>query len=393
MVTLSSLLSAEPVLSNWIGKLIYLMYNAIGSFGWTVVVFTICLKALVSPLDLWQKKVTRKNNKAMRRMQPELDRLRESFADNPQVMQKKQMELYKANGYSMMGACLPSLITMVIFFVVFSGFNAAVRYENQKIVYDLTNSYQELIIDTGLIDGDISALYANEEKVSTIESYGVDLSNYKNDGTVYSTEEIDALIDQIMLKAYDKHSVTENGTQRWRWLWVDNVFVGDSWADTVPTLETYVGTGLGKLNSSLENTNLRIRAKYNNNVYKALLGPAMSAYNKTKTFDIKNWNGYLILPILSIALSIVSTLLMRGSQPEQPKQYDANGKAIDNQMSMKIMTWIMPVMIGIFSLFYSAAFTIYMFCNSLLTVTINLIYNAVTKRKDALEEARISNKR
>lgn len=392
MVTLSSLLSAEPVLSNWIGKLIYLMYGAIGSFGWTVVVFTICLKALVSPLDLWQKRVTRKNNKAMKRMQPELDRLRESFGDNPQVMQRKQMELYKAHGYSMMGACLPSLITMIIFFVVFSGFNAAVRYENQKIVYDLTNSYQELIIDTGLIDGDIESLYTHEEAVNTIKSYGIDLSKYNADGT-YTTEEIDALIDNIMLKAYDDHGITDKGVQRWRWLWVDNVFVGDSWADTVPTLETYVGTGLGKLNSSLENTNLRIRAKYNNNVYNALLGPAMNEYNKTKTFDIKNWNGYLILPILSIALSIISTLLMRGSQPEQPKQYDANGKAIDTQKSMKIMTWMMPVMIGVFSLFYSAAFTIYMFFNSLITVTINLIYNAVTKKKDALEEARYSNKR
>ncbi len=84
---------------------------------------------------------------------------------------------------------------------------------------------------------------------------------------------------------------------------------------------------------------------------------------------------------------------MRGSQPEQPTQYDANGKAIDTQKSMKIMTWIMPVMIGVFSLFYSAAFTIYMFVNSLISVTINLIYNAVTKKKDALEEARNSNKR
>ena len=389
MVDLNQLFAAGPELTNWIGKLIYKLYQTIGNFGWTVVIFTIILKAIVSPLDIWQKVVTRKNNKAMRRMQPELEKLQKKYEGDPQMIQRKQMELYKANGYSMVGACLPSLLTIVVFFIVFSGFNAAVRFENQTIVYDLTTSYKELVINTDLVNGNVDALYLedNADALKTIKGYGVDPATFAKDG-VYTDEAVDELIDSIMLAAYKDHSVTDGGVNKWRWLWVKNLFMPDSWQDVVPSLSTYVGTGLGKLNSTLPDANFQIRAKYNGNVYEALMGPAMNEYNKTKTFDMKNWNGYLILPLLSIVLSILSTRLMRGNQPQQPTQYDAQGKAMNTQSTMKMMNWMMPIMIGVFSLFYSAAFSIYMFTNSLITIIINLIFNLATSRKDKMEEAR-----
>ena len=66
MVDLNILTANAPELTNLIGKFIYIMYNAIGNFGWTVVVFTIILKVILSPLDFWQKHVTRKNNNSVR---------------------------------------------------------------------------------------------------------------------------------------------------------------------------------------------------------------------------------------------------------------------------------------------------------------------------------------
>ena len=358
MVDLNLLFLDAPVLTNWIGKLVHLLYDQIGNFGWTVVIFTLILKVIVSPFDLWQKSATRKNNRAMKLMKPELDRINEAYAGNQQVLQKKQMELYKQYGYSMWGACLPSIITLVIFLVVFSGFNACVKYENQLMVYNLTQTYKQEIVETGLLD------------TGTQEQ-----------------------MDGIMLDAYEKLKTNEDGTQKWKWLWIENVFMPDTWADVVPDISTYAGSGMGKLNAGLTDVNFPYNSAYGN-AYDAVLKPAMRQYNKVdkgstiKTFfDMKHWNGYLILPILSLALSIVSTRLTRGSQPETPTQYDANGKPIAGGAanSMKYMMWIMPIMIGVFSLFYSAAFCIYMFTNSFITVGINLIYNAVTKRKDRAE--------
>ncbi|NCA67390.1 MAG: membrane protein insertase YidC [Clostridia bacterium] len=337
------LMSAAPTLTNPIGKIIYWMYEGIGNFGWTVVVFTIALKLVLSPLDFWQKAVTRKNNKALKRMKPELEKLKKTFGANQQVMQQKQMELYKKEGYSMLGSCLPTLITLLMFFVIFGGFNAAVKYENQMLVYNLAEVYQVEVIDAGITDVDT--------------------------------------MDEIMLDAYNKSKVNQ------KWLWVENVFMADSWADVVPSVDTYVGSGLGKLNARLpENANFPVPSKYEGSVYNALLGPAIQVYNKTKFFDLKHWNGYLILPLLSVVLSLLSNKLMKGSQPEQPPQYDAQGKEVNTANSMKYMTMLMPVMIGVFAVFYSAAFSIYMFTNSLITVLFNLGYNVITGKVDKKEE-------
>ena len=342
------LISSAPHLSNVIGKLIYLLYRWIGNFGWTVVVFTIFLKILLSPLDVWQKHTMLKNNRAMKIIAPELEKLKKTYANAPDVLQQKQMELYKKNGYSMMGGCLPALLTIVIFFIVFSGFNAAVRYENERIVYELTNRYQAIVEESPEI--------AEEE------------------------------LDQKMVAAYNE--------EKQSWLWIKNVFMSDTYTNPVPTFDKFVGRGLGQINATLPDEtralNLAHTQKYENG-YDAVLKPAMESYNKSKFFDMKHWNGYFILPIISIALSIFSVKISKNTQPEMPTQTDENGNPKGSQGMMKAMNWLMPIMMGVFALFYSAAFCIYMVMNSLITVIFNLVYNRIAAKQDErLEEERLS---
>ena len=65
---------SEP--SHFMAKLMLKINEGIGggtaSFGWTVIVFTIVLRLILSPLDIWQKVIARKNSKAMERMKPQL---------------------------------------------------------------------------------------------------------------------------------------------------------------------------------------------------------------------------------------------------------------------------------------------------------------------------------
>jgi len=348
MVNLMQLfISSAPELTNWIGKLIYKMYEGIGNFGWTVVLFTLALKVILSPLDIWQKRTMLKNNRAMKVIAPELEKLKKTYANAPDVLQQKQMELYKKNGYSMTGGCLPALITLVIFFVVFSGFNAAVRYENERIVYSLTETYVEVTAEEGI-----------------------------------TSDEIDAK----MIHAYNE--------EKQGWLWVKNVFISDTYANPVPTFDKFVGKGLGQIGGSLadETRNLSLTLSKYDNAYDALLQPAILSYNKSKFFDMKHWNGYFILPIISIALSIVSVKLSKANQPVTPTQTDANGNPVKaGQGMMKAMNWMMPAMMGIFALFYSSAFCIYMVTNSLITVIFNVVYNVIAKKQEAkAEDARLA---
>ncbi|MBO4473232.1 MAG: membrane protein insertase YidC [Clostridia bacterium] len=344
MVDLTQLLSSAPVITNWIGKLIYKMYEWIGNFGWTVVVFTIFLKLLLSPLDIWQKRTMMKNNRAMKVINPELEKLKKTYANSPDVLQQKQMELYKKHGYSMTGGCLPALITIVIFFIVFSGFNAAVRYENERMVYEMTLTYEAAAQVDGVTEEDL---------------------------------------DNLMISTYDE--------EKQGWLWIKNVFMSDTYTNPVPTLDKFVGKGLGQLGATLppETKLLNVKKTRFDNGYDAVLRPAMESYNKSKFFDMKHWNGYFILPLISITLSVFSVKITKLNQPQMPTQTDENGNPAKNgQGMMKAMNWLMPIMMGVFALFYSSAFCIYMVMNSLITVVFNLVYNAISKKQEAKEEDR-----
>ena len=348
MVTLAQMLiSSVPKLTNWIGILVDKMYRGIGNFGWTVVLFTIALKVILSPLDIWQKRTMMKNNRAMKIINPELEKIKKQYANSPDVLQQKQMELYKKNGYSMMGGCLPALITIVIFFIVFSGFNAAVRYENECIIYNMTQTYISVTSDESI----------TKEQV-----------------------------DEAMVAAYNE--------QKEGWLWIKNVFVSDTYANPVPTFEKFVGRGLGQIGATLpeETRGLSLKKTSYDNGYDAVLMPAMNDYNKKSFFDMKHWNGYFILPIISIALSIVSVKITKAMQPEMPTQTDASGNPVKTgQGMMKAMNWLMPAMMGVFALFYSSAFCIYMVMNSLITVIFNVVYNVIAKKREAkAEDERLS---
>lgn len=78
---MNTLLSAE--MTNLVGKFLLVLYNAIGDFGWTVVVFTVLLKTVVLPLEIWQKISMRKQSKAMERIRPQLEKITETVCQSP----------------------------------------------------------------------------------------------------------------------------------------------------------------------------------------------------------------------------------------------------------------------------------------------------------------------
>ena len=80
------------------------------SYGLAIILLTILVKILVYPLTKKQLK----SMKAMQRIQPQMKKLQEKYRDNPQVMQKKLLELYQKEGANPMSGCLPMLIQMPI---------------------------------------------------------------------------------------------------------------------------------------------------------------------------------------------------------------------------------------------------------------------------------------
>jgi YidC/Oxa1 family membrane protein insertase len=87
----------------------------IGNFGIAIIVFTVCLKILLSPLAV---KSYRSMGK-MRLITPKVQALRERFKGDPQKQQQETMALYKAEGVNPVAGCLPMLVQVPIFFALY----------------------------------------------------------------------------------------------------------------------------------------------------------------------------------------------------------------------------------------------------------------------------------
>ena len=318
MAFMNTLLSAE--MTNLVGKFLLVLYNAIGDFGWTVVVFTVLLKTVVLPLDIWQKISMRKQSKAMERIRPQLEKLQKQYANHPDILRQKQAELQKKEKIHIFASCLPMIITIVIFFVVWAGFRALVAYENEVIVEKLMAIYNENIV-----------------KVKA--------------GTMTMDQ-----LNALLAESYDLHS----------WLWVKNVFMSDIGTNVIPDIDTFLGTigaTMPELSPGL--------------TYDKLVGPAMDMYNKQSFWDAARWNGYFGLP----------TKLMQSQNPQMPTGTEEQQKT--QQTTTKILNYLMPLMLGVFAIMYSAAFAIYYFLSNVYSTVVSLIFNLIVKRKDKVEKDRL----
>lgn len=90
-------------------------YDLTHSYGLSIILLTITVMAVVTPLTL---KGT-KSMMAMQRLQPEMRRIQQEFKHDRQQLNAEMLQFYKENDINPMGSCLPLLIQMPIFLVLF----------------------------------------------------------------------------------------------------------------------------------------------------------------------------------------------------------------------------------------------------------------------------------
>lgn len=95
-----------------------------------------------------------------------------------------------------------------------------------------------------------------------------------------------------------------------------------------------------------------------------------------KGYTGNHWNGLIILPVLSIGLAFVSSLISQ-------KANKVKGGVEDPQMekSNKMMMFMMPLIYAFFVFQYTAAFSVYMVFSALFSILAGLIINPITDKK------------
>jgi YidC/Oxa1 family membrane protein insertase len=108
-----------------VGYLLWL-YDLVPSWGVAIVLLTVTARLLLFPLT-WP---SIKNMVHMRELKPEMDKLNEKYKDDPQAKGLAQMELWKKHGVNPMKGCLPQLISMPVWFALYTTLQTAVELYN-----------------------------------------------------------------------------------------------------------------------------------------------------------------------------------------------------------------------------------------------------------------------
>jgi len=102
----------------------------VNNWGIAILFLTVLIKLLVLPLTQKQMKVMKKTAKDMARIKPQMEALKQKYADDRSKLNEEMMKLYKANNINPFGAlsgCLPLLLQMPIWIALYRMLYASVE--------------------------------------------------------------------------------------------------------------------------------------------------------------------------------------------------------------------------------------------------------------------------
>ena len=307
----------------------------VGSWGWSMVVFTVMIRLVLTPLDIKSRTSMRKTQK----LQPQLTALQKKYANDKEKLNAKTAELYKKEHINPLSSCLPLLLTWPILIAVFGAMRMVA---NKELLMQLTQ------------------ILNNE--VPTLE----------------------------------------------RWLWIKNLWMPDSlFAACMPDLNTlrqipadqwltwFNGLGQGGMPVLIQDLNLTA-ASFESGALAETIQSIFTAMQQNAayvsavavkpgwTFNllitqfslINEFNGLLLLPILSAVSQLAMTKIMgTAQQPAAQGQGAGTGK---------FMQYFFPIFSMVICLSYSSAFALYWVAGNL--VSMGQTY-AINKYLDNKEKA------
>ena len=313
----------------------------VGSWGWSIVVFAILIRLVLTPLDFKSRVSMRKTTK----LQPQLQALQKKYANDKEKLNAKTAELYKKEHINPLSSCLPLLLSWPVLFAVWGAMRMVA---NKELLIQLTQ----------ILNNEMPALEP--------------------------------------------------------WLWVKNLWMPDNlFSACLPDLNTLRVIPADQWQAwfnGLDQSNLPVlikdlgltAASFDGNALQTTLQQILEAVQQNAgyveavavrpgwTFNllftqvslINQYNGWLLLPILSAVSQFAMTKAMGGMQQQQ--QPAAQGSAAG---SGKFMQYFFPIFSLVICLGYSAAFSLYWVFSGVASMAQTIIINKWLDKKEEAAKA------
>ncbi len=371
---------------NWIGKIIQFLIEGVGIIGLGVILFTLILKTVMLPLDVYSRVKMKKQSLVMKKMRPQMEKLQKQYANDKNMYSQKVMELQKANGISMFGACLPMIVTLVVFMVVFGAFSTYSQYASLSTYNDMVDSYNASVQAYVIEDGKDGFLQKKEDGALKEEAYLVKFDDFirisgTDEAKFNALREADKM---VIVRDYVRENARKAAADYYRghrnnFLWVGNVWYPDSLLNKeVPDFNKFSSSISRAMGSGVD---LTYEASYDEITHYL----RNSGYeNESGKTEGGIFNGYFVLIVLAIGLMFLQQFISMRAQKDANELGSVDGSAARTNKWMLIM---MPIIYGIFSFFYSAAFSLYMITNTLYGLIMTVIVNKIMEVSFEKQEA------
>ncbi len=110
-------------------------YGYLKNYGLAIILLTVIIKILFWPLT--HKSYA--SMKAMQKLQPEMQKLRERHKSDKEVLNKELMGLYKKHRVNPMGGCLPMLVQIPVFFALYKVLLGSIALRHAPFAFWLTD--------------------------------------------------------------------------------------------------------------------------------------------------------------------------------------------------------------------------------------------------------------
>ncbi len=438
---------------NWIGKIIRWLCNGVGVVGVGIILFSLLLKLVTLPFDIFQRISMRKQNIQMKVNQEKMEKLQKQYANDREKYNQKLMEMYRESGISILSSCLPLILSMVIFIVAINAFNTYAQYSNIENYNTMVNAYNAemkqysatlpeditkegyygLVTETE-VDENTIEYQVKEDTEGKFVYYKVTLKKDENPAYTSMTEgdkveyilanpdkdyfvdvdraiaenaEIAAYVEENSdkdkgeavadyLKAGAQNAVQEvynsKVKKNTKFLWIKNIWVTDASYESPVLSASEFKTEAKREKFKVEDGKVKYSkiGEYTN----AYSPDAYNQVTENLKTEKKAANGYFILIALSIGTILLQQFVMQRSQKEQQKFASVDGSSASQQ---KIMMVVMTGMFAVFSFMYSSAFSIYLITSNVFSLLSTLVINlfvdrGAAKKEEALATAKLQNK-
>ncbi|MBQ7454881.1 MAG: YidC/Oxa1 family membrane protein insertase [Clostridia bacterium] len=330
------------------------IYGLVGSYGVAVLLFTLLIRTVLTPLEISSRKGMRK----MALIQPKLTELQKKYANDQARLQQKQQELMKKEHYNPLSGCLPLLIQWPILFVMFYAMRDVAGSNIIKQAFTFlqgeTPAYEPFLWVRNVFMADSPFKSAAVDSTALMSASA---NIWQSVVQSLSEGELAVILENIRaaVPAAAELSVSE----------ILN------FADT-KAVQATVNTYL-------------LPALQNMEVYQAQIA-AVSGWKNVSflLFSVtlyKNFNGLLILPILSGVTQVFMTKLNPSMQTQQQPGQQQSGAM--NAM----MKYFFPIFSVFICLSSNAGFALYWCAINIFATGQSILINRYLDKKDAAKAA------